>query len=425
VTGAPEGAYACRVKWRSARAPWLLLAVAGSAEPRFAHATSATTEREPAVTWAPFTASPRSVVLEGQADTRDRLAELLARCGRSEAGLTEVAQRVVASRIAGRRHLDLAALTFSLRAAGEPHVWPHAWVITGRGLDRHETAAKLEAWGVSFHDVGGEGSERRCGVATGVARDGTEVTAAVALDALADLAPLPTTAHIGMWLTVDATLLVPSGEAHVLVQGAESDPRPVPTWIERDGARVHVRARFSPDRPGPLTVQVVADVATGPRPVLEARVFADATPTARFDPPTAPGEDAPTSGATESGTDRLLAMVSALREAEGLPPLARDRSLDAAALAHARAMQSTRTVGHDVGDGDPEGRVEATGARPRLVGENVAHAASVRLAHRALYESPSHRENLLRAEFNRVGAAVLDDADGSVWVAEVFAAGLH
>jgi uncharacterized protein YkwD len=116
-------------------------------------------------------------------------------------------------------------------------------------------------------------------------------------------------------------------------------------------------------------------------------------------------------------------MVSSLREIEHLPPLARDPNLDAVALAHARLMLAARTVGHDVGDGDPAQRVAATGQRARLVGENVAHAASVRLAHRALYESPSHRENLLRDEFDRVGGAVLDDPDGSVWVAEVFAGG--
>jgi uncharacterized protein YkwD len=116
-------------------------------------------------------------------------------------------------------------------------------------------------------------------------------------------------------------------------------------------------------------------------------------------------------------------MVTALREGEQLPNLARDPKLDAIALAHAHQMLAARTVGHDVGDGDPEARARAAGIRARLVGENVAHAASIRLAHRALYESPSHRANLLHTEFDRVGAAVLEDTDGSVWVAEVFAAG--
>ncbi len=391
-------------------------------------------EPGPAIAWAAQTASPRASVGDGDAATRDRIAELLARCGRGEAGLEEAAQRLVASRLAERRqdqrrgHLDLAALSFSLRAAGEPHVWPHAWVITGRGLDRHATAAKLEAWGATFH----EGGERRCGVATGLARDGSEVIAAVALDAVADLAPLPTLAHVGTWLTVDARLVVPVGEAYVIVQGPGSDPRRVPTWTEEADGHVHVRARFSPARPGPITVQVVAEMASGPRPILEASVFADVAPPARFEAAAAPGEDALPARANErprgpseeapSGSDRLVAMVAALRDSERLPPLARDATLDRVALGHARRMMAAHAVGHDVGDGDPEDRLEVTGARARLVGENVAHAASIRLAHRAFYESPSHRANLLRDEFDRVGAAVLDDPDGSVWVAEVFAA---
>jgi uncharacterized protein YkwD len=409
-------------------APYLLVAALGFDEGHAAAkapvegASTASPPSEPALEWAARTESPRASVSAGSAAVRDRIAELLARCGRGDAGLEEVAAQVVASRVAGRPHLDLTALTFLLRAAGEPHVWPHAWVITGRPLDPAATASKLEAWSATFRDAG----DRRCGIASGVAKDGTEVTAAVALDALADLAPLPTQPHVGMWLTLDAALLVPAGEAHVLVQGPGSDPRTIPSWVETDRANglVHVRARFAPDRPGPFTVQVVADVATGPRPILEARLFADAPLPDHFERAIAPGEEALSRGA-DAGTeaDRLLVMLSSLRDAEHLPHLARDPNLDAIALAHARQMLSARTVGHDVGDGDPEDRARAAGLRAKLVGENVAHAASIRLAHRALYESPSHRANLLRAEFDRVGAAVVADTDGSVWVAEVFAAG--
>ncbi len=260
-------------------------------------------------------------------------------------------------------------------------------------------------------------------MATGIGPDGTEVVAAVALDAVADLAPLPVRAHVGMWLTVDARVLLPVTDAHVLVQGPGTDPRPVPSWTQTENGEPHLVARFAPDRPGEFTVQVVADVATGPRPILEATVFADAAPPDHFHPATAPGEDASPRAGDEA--DALTAMVASLRDSERLPRLARDPRLDALALAHVQRMIAARTVGHDVGDGDPADRLDATGARARLVGENVAHAASVRLAHRALYESPSHRANLLRGEFDHIGVAVLGDADGSVWVAEVFAAGLR
>jgi uncharacterized protein YkwD len=83
-------------------------------------------------------------------------------------------------------------------------------------------------------------------------------------------------------------------------------------------------------------------------------------------------------------------------------------------------MRAARTVGHDVGDGDPSVRVRDAGLVAKEVGENVAHAATVTLAHRALYASPSHRANLLKSSFSTLGVAVLADPDGSVWVAELF-----
>lgn len=362
-------------------------------------------------TWSAASSSPAS--LAGSSLT-DREAELLSHCGRPEAGLREVAKRVIARKLAGEPYMDQELLALAQRAAGEPHVWPRAWVVSGRALDHESTVAKLEAWRKSFNDLG----QRRCGVATTTASDGTQVVAAVALDALADLAPLPTRAHAGTWLTLEATLLVPAEGARVVLVGPGGSPRSVPTSF--DGVRV--RARFAPDRPGEFTVQVVAQVATGPRPVLEARVFADVEPPEEAAAAPAPGEDA--AGETR-GAEALARMLASLRASRGLRPLVRDPRLDALALAHAKAMQAARTVGHDVGDGDPAHRLQAAGFAARASGENVAHAQTVQLAHRALYASPSHRTNSLRADYTHLGVAAVEGPDGSVWVAEMFAADLR
>ncbi len=364
---------------------------------------------EPAWTWASASASP--VPVAGSALT-DQENDLQARCGVSEEGLHRVAQRLVQRKILGLPYLDLDGLSFAQRASGEPHVWPRAWIVSGRAMDHEETLKKLEAWRASFHDMG----QRRCGVASGYAPDGTHVVAAIALDALADLtAPIPTRSHAGSWLTVDARMLVPATAAHVVIVGPGGEPHTVPTSLDAG----HVRARFAPSRPGAFTVQVVADVATGPRPVLEAQVYADAQPPAAMPSLAAPGEAAAAGAPSEP--DGLLRMVQALRAEEQLPPLRHDPRLDAVALAHARRMLAAHTIGHDVGDGDPAERLQNAGLPSREAGENVAHAQSVVLAHRALWQSPSHRQNLERARFDTVGVAVLDDTDGSVWVAEVFA----
>ena len=47
------------------------------------------------------------------------------------------------------------------------------------------------------------------------------------------------------------------------------------------------------------------------------------------------------------------------------------------------------------------------------------------LAHRALWASPSHRDNMLQPRFDRVGVGVCTDPDGSVWVTEAFATPLE
>src|ERR1700728_2662887 len=128
----------------------------------------------------------------------DREAALQKHCAAFEGGLHAVALRLVERKIRGLPYLDLDGLSFAQRAAGEPHVWPRAWIVSGRALDHDATLGKLDAWRASFHDIG----QRRCGVATGYAPDGSEVVAAIALDALADLAPLPVRARSGTWQTV-------------------------------------------------------------------------------------------------------------------------------------------------------------------------------------------------------------------------------
>jgi hypothetical protein len=330
--------------------------------------------------WAETTSSPTPALPAGDRLT-DRETELQARCGKSEAGLRAVARRVLDRKLRGSSFLDVDGLATAQRASGEPHVWPRAWSISGRALDHAATLEKLDAWRMGFRDLG----ERRCGVATGVAADGTQVVVAVAVDALADLAPLPLRTHTGSWLTVDARVLVPASMAHVVVVGPSGTPRNVPTSFENG----HVRARFAADRPGAFTVQVVADVATGPRPVIEASVFADVDPPQEPVSSAAPGELAG-AGAPDPATG-LTRMIGALRSESDLRAVARDPRLDALASAHARRMLQAHTVGHDVGDGDPAQRVQNAGIPVRATGENVAHAPSVALAHRSLYASPSHR----------------------------------
>lgn len=358
--------------------------------------------------WAAASASPRPVV--GALDPLETAAATA--CGEGDAGLRATARALLARKLAGAALPDVDAIAAAQRVAGEPHPWPRAWAVSGHTLDREATLARLRPWLDAHRSVGA----RRCGVADGIAADGTRTLVVVTVDALADLVPLPTHARAGQWLTVEARMRVPTRGGSVLVLGPSGAPRVVPSWFEGST----LRARFAPDRPGELTVQVVADVASGPRPVLEATVLADVEPAERAEDSVAPGEDvAP--GLPDD--DRLAAMVTAARASAGLPPLSRDPRLDAVARAHGRRMAASGELAHDAGDGDPFDRIRAAGLDPAEAGENVAHAATLARAHRALWASPSHRANLLRQAFDHVGVAVVRDGRGDAWVVEELAGG--
>ena len=334
---------------------------------------------------------------------------LLAHCGAPDRALQRVAEKLIERKQRDLPYLDSDGLTFAERVMGAPYVWPRAWIVSAKALSHDDLAKRLDVWRAGFKDEG----TRLCGLARGKAKDGTEIVAAIAVDAPATMDPIPTRARTGQWITLRAAMHVPASGARVVLLAPNEAPRNLPSSF----ANGTVTSRFALTRPGEFTVQVLADLAGGPRPVLEANLFADVDPPPFTPDLAAPGEDA-ANGAT--GETALLAMVGALRKGAALPPLKRSVDLDKLARAHAEEMKRAKKVAHNLGHGDPSERVEAAGLTARETGENVAHAQSVKLAHRALYASPSHRANLLKKEFTHVGIAVIDDPDGSVWACEVF-----
>lgn len=358
---------------------------------------------EPAApTWASWTSSP-SRVDPASLGALERAAQDA--CGAGERGLRVTARALVDRKARGLPLPDVDAIESLQRSAGEPHPWPRVWAATAPTLDPESTLQKLSTWLASQPDR----ASRRCGVAEGAAPDGRHTLVVVAVDALADLQPLPTRARAGQWLDVAAQLSHATG-GRVVVLGPSGAARTLPSWFDH-GA---LHARFAAEGPGETLVQVVADLPGGPRPVLEASVFTDAEPSLPDGDRPAPGEEV---GAGLADADRLAAMVAQARAAAGLPSLARDRRLDDIAHEHALRMAAAHTLAHDAGDGDPLERLRVAGVAFRAAGENVAHAGTVPLAHRALWGSPSHRANVL-GSYARIGVGVVRDEKGDAWVAE-------
>jgi uncharacterized protein YkwD len=351
--------------------------------------------------WSDTIGSPRP-----EPTAKIREIELAAVCPDGDSALRTVAAQLAAHTIAAD---DVEAITYALRAAGDPHVWPRAFLLEGKSIDPVDAKARIRAWLGTFRQP----ARLRCGIVSERTAD-KEVVAAVAVDARADLAPIPVRARLSSWIDVDAKVLAPATGAKVIVLGPTGAPRTLLTSFSEG----RIKARANVDREGTWLFQVLLDGANGPRPVLEAYVFAGVEPPTAQPHHRAPGEEA---GAQGDSATALANMAMMARRAEGLPGLARDVSLDRLARSHAERMMRTRQLGHDVGDGDPKERLERAGISVAQVGENVAHAGNVVLAHRALWSSPSHRDNLLQTRFDRLGIGVRSDPDGSVWVTELFA----
>ncbi len=348
----------------------------------------------------------------------ERLTAVGEACGAPDGALVRVAARLAAERARGLGAPDPDRIAGLLRAEGEPHVRPRVVSGTRRTLEDGSFQSAL---------AGGRTTRTRCGLAIASpdhasGKEGDALVVAVAVDALADLEPLPTRARTGEWLSFAARLHAPASSAKLLVLGPRGLPRTVPTSLDRKSGTV--KARFALDQPGAFTVQLVGDLENGPTPLLEARVFADVEPTSEEGPTRAPGEDA-LRDAGGDDADALAAMILGLRSAESAPALVRDARLDAIALAHAEEMKRARRAAHDVGEGDLTRRFDDAALSAKVVGENVARARSIVLAHRALHASPSHRLNLLRADYTHVGVGVVHDERGDVWACEVFAGGLR
>jgi uncharacterized protein YkwD len=322
-------------------------------------------------------------------------------CGSAEESLLSAA-REVARRTAEQEPWDASDLVAQVRAAGGPFVWPRAWTLQGSSLDPAAVAAGLAAWLESVPRLG----ERRCGTAqakVGEGREAREAFAAVVVDVLADLDPLPTRARLGQWLRLRARALASIQSAETVLLGPHGTPRSIPTQL-RPG---EVRAVFSLDQPGMWRIQLLFSTERGPRPVAEAWTFVDAQPNLAAAQQPAPGEEL--DGTAMSVSDpraRLLEMLNAARRSEQRLPVHRDPRLDALAQAHVEAMREARQTAHDVGQGLPPERLRRAGVHAALVGENVAHASSLGRAHRALWESPAHRATLLDAGFSAVGVGV-------------------
>jgi uncharacterized protein YkwD len=106
---------------------------------------------------------------------------------------------------------------------------------------------------------------------------------------------------------------------------------------------------------------------------------------------------------------QLFDLVNEGRAQNGVGVLVWDERLVPVARSHSEEMFKLKYFSHESPvSGSPFDRLKAAGITYSRAGENLAYAQSVSVAHRALMDSPGHRENILRPEFTRIGIGVIN-----------------
>ena len=116
---------------------------------------------------------------------------------------------------------------------------------------------------------------------------------------------------------------------------------------------------------------------------------------------------------------KLLNLINQSRTDFGLDPLILDDQLNTLAQAHSDDMKTNDYFSHyDLNNKTPEDRRIALGINTP-VGENIAKDTSVEFAHFGLMRSASHHENILTADWKKVGLGIALD-QGELIITEEF-----
>ena len=106
--------------------------------------------------------------------------------------------------------------------------------------------------------------------------------------------------------------------------------------------------------------------------------------------------------------EQLFALANQTRAQEGRGRLVWDQALADAAMKHCMRMAAEGPISHRYsGEPDLTARAGEAGAHFSLIEENIAVGSYPASIHQAWLNSPGHRANLLNADIDRVGIAVV------------------
>jgi len=125
--------------------------------------------------------------------------------------------------------------------------------------------------------------------------------------------------------------------------------------------------------------------------------------------------------ANEDMENQLISLVNKERAVAGLQTLEKIDTLTQIGRSHSSDMFKRGYFAHS----SPEGNNVSDRALEKnyvflVIGENLAYAPTVPLAHKGLMDSKGHRENLLSPEFNKIGIGIMDGGVYGLMVTQVF-----
>lgn len=118
----------------------------------------------------------------------------------------------------------------------------------------------------------------------------------------------------------------------------------------------------------------------------------------------------------------ILKLINAERDKAGLAPLKSDSKLNRAARSHSLNMAKQSTLAHELDGKGAADRMKDCGYRLRMFGENCGVGSRTPVqAVQMWLNSPPHKENILKAEFNETGLGIATGKGGKKYYTQVFA----
>lgn len=112
--------------------------------------------------------------------------------------------------------------------------------------------------------------------------------------------------------------------------------------------------------------------------------------------------------AQDDDEKRLVDLTNEARAQAGLKPVEWDAKLAAAAKAHAELMAGQKEISHRYeGEADLPERAAKAGARFSVIAENIAGGTSPGQVHGAWMQSQVHHDNLMNANIDHIGVALV------------------